>query len=317
MSRTQRHRPRPISFSRASRRALAHKIRHYTRETVEADYRKLAEIGCLAKQKTAYNTTGNRVVDQYTFEERINTVGRDGVSFYDIWLHQPEYRKKPYVRKFLSNSESENPNMAKEKRWYNLARFYFGAVQIFKPLIAMEYYCRFQPKCVLDPTMGWGGRLVGAFALGVPKYIGIDQNRRLKQPYKELVHFLESQNPNKNQDKTSVELLFTDALVVDYTKYDYDMVFTSPPYYSIEKYAGQPERSKEEWDREFYTPLFQKTWASLKRGGHYVINIPIEVYERVAKPVLGATQQKYPLKKKERRPKEGDEYVEYVYVWTK
>ena len=38
----------------------------------------------------------------------------------------------------------------------------------------MEIYHLFNPHTVLDPTMGWGGRLVGACVLDVPKYIGID-----------------------------------------------------------------------------------------------------------------------------------------------
>lgn len=312
---TRRIRP----LNRASRRALAHKIRHYGRMDIETDYRKLAEIGCLAKQKGQHHLTGNKVVDQFTFEERLNTVGHVGISFYELWEQQANYRKKPYVRNFLEFTQKTVPGVSKEKMWYTLARFYFGAIQIFKPLLAMEYYCKYTPQCVLDPTMGWGGRLVGAYAIGVPKYIGIDQNAKLRQPYKQLTKFLDSQTPmiRPNAPVTETELIFADALKIDYSQYTYDMVFTSPPYYSIEKYSGQAERTKDEWDRDFYTPLFQRTWEHLQPGGHYVINIPIEVYDRVAKPVLGAANSKYPLKKKERRPDQGDKYAEFIYVWNK
>ncbi len=313
---TQRHKIRPpLKKFRGSTRRLAHKVRHYTQEEIEQDYRKLAEIGCLAKRTSAHVLTGNRVVDQYTFEERIHTAGHEGLNFYDIWANRASLVKRPYVRNFIQFSQSTTPNIAKEKMWYNLARFYFGAIQIFKPLVAMEYYCEFAPKCVLDPTMGWGGRLVGAYAIGVPKYIGIDQNTRLKRPYKDLVKFLDGQS--MTGQKTEPTLLFQDALTVDYSQYEYDMVFTSPPYYDIEQYTGQPTRTKDEWDRDFYAPLFEKTWTHLQPGGHYVINVPIEVYERVAKRVLGPCTSKRPLKKKERRPKEGDAYTEYIYVWTK
>lgn len=301
-----------------TKRQIAHRVRHYLKQDVEADYRKLVEIGCLAKQQSVFNRTGNKVVDQYTFEERLNTVGREGLNFYQIWNRRRTFRKRPHVLKFLADSEKRTPHLPKETMWYNLVRFYFGAVQIFKPLNAMEYYCKYEPKCVLDPTMGWGGRLVGAYASGVPKYIGIDQNRRLKRPYRLLTNFLDTYHEqNGGIPKCDATLLFQDALTVDYSKYEYDMVFTSPPYYDIEKYSGQKERSKDEWDREFYEPLFRKTYEHLQRGGHYVLNIPIEVYDRVAKRVLGPCNSKTPLKKKERRPDKGDEYTEYVYVWTK
>lgn len=312
--RTKRN--RPTTLTRASRRSLAHKIRHYSVFDIEKDYRVLTEIGCLAKQKGQHHLNGNKVVDQFTFEERLSTRGHVGINFYELWEQQAKYKTKPYVRNFLEFTKKTAPGISKEKMWYNLARFYFGAVQIFKPLLAMEYYCKYNPKCVLDPTMGWGGRLVGAFAIGVPKYIGIDQNARLRRPYAQLTKFLEAQS-RSNDAVTETELIFADALKIDYSKFAYDMVFTSPPYYSIEKYSGQVERSKDEWDREFYTPLFQKTWEHLQPGGHYVINIPIEVYDRVAKPVLGPATTKYPLKKKERRPNEGDKYAEFVYVWNK
>ena len=37
-----------------------------------------------------------------------------------------------------------------------------------------------------DPCMGWGGRLVGACALDIPKYIGIDLNKSLEKGKKTL-----------------------------------------------------------------------------------------------------------------------------------
>ena len=42
--------------------------------------------------------------------------------------------------------------------------------------MAMEIYTKYQPTTVLDFCAGWGGRLVGACALNIKEYIGIEMN---------------------------------------------------------------------------------------------------------------------------------------------
>ena len=303
------------AISDKARSAISDRIRSYTSSDVERDYARLVEIGCLAKRKSARVLTGNKVVDKYTFGERLRTRGNKGISFYDLWSDRARYADKPYVRNFLDFTRRAKPGIPAEKLWYELSRFYFGSVQIFKPLLAMEYYCRYNPRCVLDPTMGWGGRLVGACAIGVPKYIGIDLNARLRAPYGLLTRFLKSR-PNM---RTEIDLRFQDALTVDYGKLDYDMVLTSPPYYNLEIYdGGKTELTKEEWDRDFYAPLFSATYRNLKPGGYYVLNIPTEVYERVCVGVMGRRADRvFPLKKGTRQPGKAPNNRENVYVWVR
>jgi tRNA1(Val) A37 N6-methylase TrmN6 len=162
-------------------------------------------------------------------------------------------------------------------------------------------------------TAGWGGRLVGACALNVPRYIGIDNNESLKEPYERMMEFL------KPRTKTNMEFMIADALDVDYSTYTYDMVFTSPPYYDLEIYGGTNNRytTKENWDTYFYKPLFEKTFRHLQPNGHYCLNVSPEIYERACVPVLGASTHAYPLKKSDRRQTRGKKYREYVYVWKK
>ena len=173
----------------------------------------------------------------------------------------------------------------------------------------MSVYCRYKPTSVLDMTMGWGGRLVGCAALNIPKYTGIDLNTKLERPYAEMMAAL------KPHSTTKFDLRFKSALDVNYSKIDYDLVLTSPPYYDIEQYEGQPVMNKDTWDKEFYTPLFERTWKHLKRGGHYCLNIPAEIYERVAKKVLGSADELLPMPKGPRTTEE--KYKEYIYVWHK
>jgi len=218
-----------------------------------------------------------------------------------------------YVKNMLKYYESRE--ISEIRKWKYIFNLYFSSISIFRPVMSMEVYCKFVPKIgVLDPTMGWGGRLVGACALDLPKYIGIDSNTNLDMPYREMSAFLQKTT------KTKIELFFQDALTVDYSKLDYDMVFTSPPYYNIEVYSGMKEKTKEEWNTGFYKPLFERTWKSMRSPGYYCLNIPSEVYDSACVPILGKSWKKILLKKRGRTQKneeEGKGYEEYIYVWKK
>ena len=323
---------------------LSKQIREYSSEDIAKDYARLRDIGCKAKDQSTKMLVGNRVVDAFTFTERLNTIGSKGISFYDFWKNREFYSRKKYVKKYLAFANRQH-NQTTAKVWYNLYRFYFTSINCFRPLVEMEYYCMFSPKCVLDMTAGWGGRLVGACALDIPNYIGIDNNLALKEPYGKLCAFLQPQT------KTHIDMRFCDALTVDYSVLKYDMVFTSPPYYDLEQYGtresmvvvknsgrdvtqvplgaegvrGNSEersskefRTKEEWDNTFYRPLFRETYQHLAKGGHYCLNIPVEIFERVCRDILGEPWKRVSLKKSDRQQTDSSKkYVEYVYIWKK
>jgi len=171
--------------------------------------------------------------------------------------------------------------------------------------------------------MGWGGRLVGAYCSRVPKYVGIDNNKRLKTHLEKMKDTLTSRN---DITFTKIELLNEDCLTVDYSQYEYDMVFTSPPYYNKELYGSESvARTEEEWETEFYIPIFRKTWTHLLKGGRYCLNIPAPLYEKICVPMLGEATEQIELNKFSRtipkretvRKNIGDKYKEYIYVWIK
>jgi hypothetical protein len=258
----------------------------------------------------AFSPRGLDVVNSFTLVERLNTVAKTGISFYDLWRNKALFKKKPYVAKMIARyAATKGVGENDIKMWFRIYNLYYGAISVFRPSIAMSVYSRFKPTSVLDFTMGWGGRLVGACALDVPNYIGIDSNTNLREPYRKMVSFL------KPLTKTKTTLFFKDALSVNYDALDYDMVLTSPPYFNIERYANQPNRSKENWISEFYEPLFAKTFAGMRRGGHYCLNIPDEIYRAVALPLFGRPSHRIPMPKYKRQQTE--EYKEWIYVWRK
>lgn len=296
------------NYSLSQKQKIVDELNPISSLEIDAEFKRLRELKCKGAIAAAAGVIlGNKVVDYFTMIERLATKGHVGIDFYTFWYNRAYYRKLDYVKNMLTFYESRN--ISEIRKWKYIFNLYFSSISIFRPVMAMEVYCKFVPKiAVLDPTMGWGGRLVGACALDLPKYIGIDMNHKLDAPYREMCAFLQKTT------KTKIELFFQDALTVDYSKLDYDMVFTSPPYYNIEVYSGMTEKTKEEWNIGFYKPLFERTWKSMRSPGYYCLNIPLEVYTDSAESILGKSWKKIPLKKRGRNV---NNYDEFIYVWRK
>ena len=131
------------------------------------------------------------------------------------------------------------------------------------------------------------------------------------KPYEKMSKFL------SNHSKTKIELYFGDCITFDYSKIEYDMVLTSPPYYNIEQYSFQERRTKQEWNDKFYIPFVRETFKYLKKGGKYCLNIPIEVFELV-KTLLGEPNYTTPFPKSQRRdPNAKVVKGEFIYIWEK
>jgi tRNA1(Val) A37 N6-methylase TrmN6 len=172
----------------------------------------------------------------------------------------------------------------------------------------MEIYTRFNAKRVLNFCAGWGGSTMAAAALHLPAFYGVEINTDLKPAYDNMVSYLKIKTP------TQIVVEFGDAADFDYSGWIYDTVFSSPPYYFIEKYANNLlYESKVNMDDKFYKPVFSKTYNGLQKGGHYIINVCKEVYDRVLKDLLGEALETFPLKKSKRQ----NDYTEMVYVWRK
>ena len=297
-------------LSRKTKKKISGQLSNITREEAIQSFRKLKTVRC--KKQKPMSKIGNDFVDFFTYQERLNTIGNKGIDFFDFYENRSLYRKQKYIQSMLDFYRRERGLTEKDPRvWKYIFNMYFGAINIFKPLNAIEIYCRYKPTSILDFTMGWGGRMIASVALGIPKYTGIDLNQNLKEPYRKMVKTLKDAGEMEN---IKVDLRFQDATKIDYSKIDYDMVFTSPPYYNIELYRGTEQQTKEEWNQRFYIPVFTETMRYLKPGGYYCLNIPESVYKDVCVPLFGKYWRRIGLRKSERVD---SPYKEYIYVWRK
>jgi 16S rRNA G966 N2-methylase RsmD len=191
------------------------------------------------------------------------------------------------------------------KEVYNIC---ISAINIMRPLNCMEIYTKYKAKRVLNFCAGWGGSTVAAAALNLEAFYGIEINEKLNPCYANMVSYL------KTKCQTNFDIHICNASNFDYTTIEYDTVFSSPPYYFLEKYENNVKyESKKDMDDNFYKPVFSKTYNGLQKGGHYIINICKEVYDNVLKGLLGEADEIFPLKKSKRQ----NDYTEMVYVWIK
>jgi hypothetical protein len=296
-------------LNKTKKRKIANQIFGYSPQQLDRDYNRLRNVTCKnIKQYSPIAEVGNKFIDNYTGMERLNTKGKQGINFYEFWDNRRKYKKDKRIKNMLKYYE-DYPNIPEIKKWKYMFNLYFSSISLFRPITAMDIYCKYKPQSVLDFTMGWGGRLIAAAALDIPEYIGIDLNKNLKVPYHNMVRELNSLT------KTKIRLFFKDALKVDYSKLKYDMVLTSPPYYNIELYSGTVKREKEEWNEDFYKPLLSTTWKHLKPGGHYCLNVPKEIYNNICVPLFGKADTFIPMSKTTR--KNNETYKEFIYVWNK
>ena len=147
----------------------------------------------------------------------------------------------------------------------------------FKPNVAKTIYQMTNAKRVLDTSCGWGDRLAGFFASDAEEYIGCDPN---PNTYKQYLKQIETYNSFLTRPK-KVTIYNCGAEDLPWNEIDnIDCAFTSPPYFSTERYneGGEKEENQSwkkfdeyfKWRDDFYLPVSQK---SFERSKHTFINI--------------------------------------------
>lgn len=207
---------------------------------------------------------GNKFLYHFQIDNLCRTKTANGTSLFDIMSDETLYAKLHKNMQSLKRTGSEAEKMLEAWRIN-------GAVVFFKPFTAKYLYSFFKATHVLDPTAGWGGRMLGAIALGI-SYTGIDTNEALKKPYEDMLALLHKENPK-------VKMYWESCLTVDFSKIDYDYVLTSPPYINLEIYQGMtPFESKTYFYKEFLIPLINKCRQNIKRNGTTSFNISPAMY---------------------------------------
>ena len=130
----------------------------------------------------------------------------------------------------------------------------------------LEVMKMFKPKRWLDPTAGWGDRLRVAIATGV-EYVGVDSNYSMQPAYKAII----DDKAGGDHSKYTVKKGRFQNVKIDGM---FDLVFTSPPFFTVEIYENMTEwKDVEHFMKEFLRPFLRKSHKHLEKNGHLVLYI--------------------------------------------
>lgn len=201
-----------------------------------------------------------RITDYFSEEKRIKCQFDGNISVYD-WYQE---NKEKIIDKLTI---SPKYNDVDYYIWKNTKE-----CSNFPTVMAMEVLKTFKVKKWLDPSAGWGDRLIAAMAYGC-EYQGFDPNIKMQKNYQTMISFFA---PEEEKNYKITTKPFEKAKVKN--NY-YDLVFTSPPFFDLEDYDTAETQSHRAypklttWKDNFLYPLILKSEKALIENGHLALYI--------------------------------------------
>lgn len=155
-------------------------------------------------------------------------------------------------------------------------------VSNFKPLIARYFGLKFNAKKILDYSAGWGARMLGFMSnhsiLDNVIYHGIDP--MTADDINKMIDDLELSDYAKVIKGCSEDIETYKTL-----DNDYDLIFSCPPYFTLEKYNDDDNQSYnkfnnyKDWLNEYWKPTVINCYDRLIEAGKFVL-IMKETYKK-------------------------------------
>jgi len=201
----------------------------------------------------------------------------------EIW-NDEEHLKKG-LNKILSGTffQKKPAHMITDSDMRSMLRRYSGTQMVsnFRPTAAAALYDVFVDKdsplegtvagTVWDPSMGYGGRLLGAIAAGV-NYIGTDPCIPTYEGLQNILKDYGNQYNTYELHRQGSETFIPEDESLDF-------VFTSPPYFGWEAYGDEPEQSSikfstsDMWKEKFLKQTIANAHKGLKTGKYLALNV--------------------------------------------
>jgi hypothetical protein len=250
---------------------------------------------------------GNRTVYKYQYR---NIIKCKRETWYSLeYIMKNEELRNQLWSETIKRNRSKKGDKATTSDVFECWRINKGPIVCFRASTSKYIYKLFNATSVMDPTAGWGGRMLGAMSLGI-KYTGIDTNINLKEGYDKMIKDIVGDEPD-------YKMIWKSCLDIDYSKLDYDLVLTSPPYINMELYENMdPFQNKIDFYQKFLIPMMEKCYKGLKKGGHMCINISVKMFKDLMKYKVSEPDSRIDL-----RQSMGKNYAtksqDYIYVWDK
>ena len=182
--------------------------------------------------------------------------------------------------KVINYMQSKNLKITLENMRETIWHIGFKECSTFKPKLEKFFIEFFNARKILDLSSGWGDRLIGAMASNIDCYHGFDPNPCLHPNYKNIIKTFKDYQINKNAVYIIKKQPFENAVLKP--NY-YDLMMTSPPYFTMEIYDDNPSSSKsqsisgiqteKEWFDKFLLVWIDKIYRALCKGGVMALNI--------------------------------------------
>ena len=151
----------------------------------------------------------------------------------------------------------------------------------FKPNAAKVLYDYYDVKNVLDFSAGWGDRLAGFYAsMNTELYVGLDPRKENHPIYEQQSDYYANQlGFFETEKKTKFHCEPAEEFDFDQYKDTFDIIFTSPPYFNVERYSYDDTQSWvrykniDQWNENFLQKSVENMWTSLRSGGKLCVNI--------------------------------------------
>jgi tRNA1(Val) A37 N6-methylase TrmN6 len=184
-------------------------------------------------------------------------------------------------------NKNKNNLIQKSNNIYQLRELIFQQTKLcnnFRISVILTILKKFKCKKYLDISAGWGDRLLGAILHKCKIYCSVDPNEELHIHYQEIINTFLDKNKQKNY------ILINDGFeTAKLPDIKFDLVFSSPPFFLLEKYSKNKNDStikytnEKLWCNNFLLVSLYKAINHLEKNGHLILYIH---YSKYVKEIL-------------------------------
>lgn len=211
----------------------------------------------------------NYLTDYFTLEERIKASFINNKSPIEYFKEN----KKEIIKNLNLKSINEIVNI---DDWFKFDKYMFDHVRFtnnFRISVILKILDIFKPTKWLDISSGWGDRLISAIlSPTIKKYYSTDPNLDLHKHYNDIREKFNVLKKDYKIKKTGFEKL-------KIKDYDFDFIFSSPPFFKTEKYSDYPDDSlvnfdsEKDWYENFLLFSIIKALKHLKVNCYFILNM--------------------------------------------
>lgn len=285
-SKKQSRRKNILNKLEKSSRRKPSPYRSYNRNEARNDFQALRSYIRTTPSKTFKRSrVGYAASNRFFQKSRMNTAGSD--------------KKESCLKKWKKGSPALIKKWELYKKKYKSAKDLSGfliylnkAPAQFPPSIAGMVYKYFKANHIFDPFAGWGDRCIAAMAAGI-SYTGADSNTSLESSYQKMIQTYwprakseESKSHLFFTDKNrTVELYFRPCQEVPIDGINFDLVFSSPPFWKNGKLVEKYPKCEKDYEIFMTSCLLPMMKKFRKRNVNTCLHIPYDMYRDLSQGI--------------------------------